>query len=168
MSKALVVIDMQNDFVTGPLGNTECQAVVPKIIQLLKDKSYDKIIFTRDTHTEDYLKTQEGQNLPVTHCIKGSDGWNIVKEIEEASGEHDIVDKDTFGSIELATRLKNYEEIDLAGVCTGICVISNALIIKAANPEARISVIETATACVTPESKQTALDAMKLCQIYIK
>lgn len=168
MKKALVIIDMQNDFVTGPLGNPECQAVVPEIIQILKNYSYDKLIFTRDTHSEDYLETQEGKNLPVEHCIKGTEGWNIVKEIEEAAGEHDIVDKISFGSVELAQQLKDYEEIDLAGVCTGICVISNALIIKAVNPEAKINVIENATACVTPESKQTALDTMKLCQINIK
>lgn len=168
MSKALVIIDMQNDFVTGPLGNPECQAVVPKIIQILKNDSYDKLIFTRDTHSEDYLNTQEGKNLPVEHCIQGTEGWNIVTEILEAAGEYDIVDKITFGSIELAQQLKDYEEIDLVGVCTGICVISNALIIKASNPEAKINVIEEATACVTPDSKQTAIDAMKLCQIYMK
>ncbi len=168
MKKALVIIDMQNDFVTGPLGNPECQAVVPEIIQIIKNSSYDKLIFTRDTHSEDYLETQEGKNLPVEHCIKGTEGWNIVKEIEAAAGEHEIVDKISFGSVELAQQLKDYEEIDLAGVCTGICVISNALIIKAVNPEAKINVIENATACVTPESKQTALDAMKLCQINIK
>lgn len=168
MSKALVIIDMQNDFVTGPLGNPECQAVVPKIVHILKNNSYDKLIFTRDTHTEDYLNTQEGKNLPVEHCIRGTDGWNIVKEILEAASEYDIVDKITFGSVELAQQLKDYEEIDLVGVCTGICVISNALIIKAINPETKINVIEDATACVTPDSKQTAIDAMKLCQIYIK
>lgn len=168
MSKALVVIDMQNDFVTGPLGNPQCQAVVPKIVQILKEESYDKIFFTRDTHTDNYLDTQEGKNLPVMHCIKDSEGWNVVREIEEAAGEHEIIDKITFGSIDLANALKDYEVIDLVGVCTGICVISNALVIKAMNPEARISVIESATACVTPESKHIALEAMKLCQIYMK
>ena len=167
MSKAFVIIDMQNDFVTGALGNPECQAVVPKIVHILKNNSYDKVIFTRDTHTEDYLNTQEGKNLPVEHCIKGTEGWNIVKEILEAASEYDIINKISFGSVELAEALKGYDEIDLTGVCTGICVISNALIIKAVNPEAKINVIEEATACVTPDSKQTALDAMKLCQINI-
>ncbi len=167
MSKALIVIDMQNDFITGSLGNPDCQAVVPNIVQILQQESYDKIIFTRDTHTKNYLQTQEGQNLPVEHCIQGTEGWNIIDELNDVAKKHSIVDKITFGSLDLPDQLKGIEEIDLVGVCTGICVISNALILKAAYPETRISVIESATACVTPESKQTALDAMKLCQINI-
>lgn len=168
MSKALIVIDMQNDFITGPLGNPDCQSVVPNIVQIIQQGSYDKIIFTRDTHSRDYLQTQEGKNLPVEHCIKGTKGWNIINELSGIANQHTIIDKITFGSMELPEQLKEYEEIDLVGVCTGICVISNAMILKAAYPEARISVISSATACVTPESKQTALDAMKLCQITIK
>lgn len=167
MSKALIVIDMQNDFITGPLGNPECQAVVPNIVQILQQNSYDKIIFTRDTHTKDYLQTQEGKNLPVEHCIQGTEGWNIINELSDFSSKHNIINKITFGSMDLPNQLKGMDEIDLVGVCTGICVISNAMILKAAYPEAQISVIESATACVTPESKQTALDAMKLCQIRI-
>lgn len=158
---------MQNDFITGPLGNAECQAVVPKIVQILQNESYDKIIFTRDTHTKDYLQTQEGKNLPVEHCIRDTNGWNIIDELAEYADKHHVVDKITFGSMDLPDLLKDIEEIDLTGVCTGICVISNAMILKAAYPETRISVIEAATACVTPQSKQTALDAMKLCQINI-
>ena len=167
MSKALIVIDMQNDFITGSLGNPECQAVVPNIVQILQQNSYDKIIFTRDTHAKDYLQTQEGKNLPVEHCIQGSEGWNIINELSNFASEHTVINKITFGSINLPDQLKGIEEIDLVGVCTGICVISNAMILKAAYPEARISVIESATACVSPESKQTALEAMKLCQINI-
>ena len=168
MSKALIVIDMQNDFITGPLGNPECQAVVPNIVQILQQDSYDKIIFTRDTHTENYLQTQEGKNLPVEHCIQGTQGWNIINELSDFAKKHIVIDKITFGSMHLPDQLKGIDEIDLVGVCTGICVISNAMILKAAYPETRISVIESATACVTPESKQTALDAMKLCQINMK
>lgn len=167
MSKALIVIDMQNDFITGPLGNPECQAVVPNIVQILQQNSYDKIIFTRDTHSENYLQTQEGKNLPVEHCIQGTEGWNIINELSDFAKKYTIIDKITFGSINLPTQLEGIDEFDLVGVCTGICVISNAMILKAAYPEARISVIESATACVTPQSKQTALEAMKLCQINI-
>lgn len=168
MSKALIVIDMQNDFITGPLGNSDCQSVVPKIVQIIQQGSYDKIIFTRDTHSRDYLQTQEGINLPVEHCIRDTKGWNIIDELSDIADQHTIIDKITFGSMELPGQLKEMEEIDLVGVCTGICVISNAMILKAAYPEARISVIASATACVTPKSKQTALDAMELCQITIK
>ncbi len=168
MSKALIVIDMQNDFITGPLGNPDCQRVVPNIVQIIQQESYDKIIFTRDTHDKNYLQTQEGKNLPVEHCIRDTQGWNIIDELSDLAHQHTIIDKITFGSLELPEQLKEIEEIELVGVCTGICVISNAMILKAAYPETRISVIASATACVTPESKQTALDAMKLCQITIK
>lgn len=168
MSRALIIVDMQNDFITGPLGNPDCQSVVPNIVQIIRQESYDKIIFTRDTHDKNYLQTQEGKNLPVEHCIQGTEGWNIIDELFDTANQHTIIDKITFGSMELPELLKEMEEIDLVGVCTGICVISNAMILKAAYPEARISVIAYATACVTPDSKQTALDAMKLCQIAIK
>lgn len=168
MSKALIVIDMQNDFITGPLGNPDCRSVVPNIVQTIQQGSYDQIIFTRDTHTENYLQTQEGRNLPVEHCIQGTEGWNIIDELSGIADQHTIIDKITFGSMKLPDYLKDNEEIDLVGVCTGICVISNAMILKAAYPETKISVIASATACVTPESKQTALDAMELCQITIK
>lgn len=176
MKKILIVIDMQNDFTSGALGNDACEAVVPRVCDIIKFGNYDDIILTRDTHDEDYLKSQEGKNLPVTHCIRGTDGWQIRQEILDAIGnlEYTVFDKPTFGSVELACNLDDYiddikdTEVDIVGVCTGICVISNALLIKAFYPELKINVIADACACASPESHQTALDAMKLCQINIK
>ena len=135
--KILVVVDMQYDFTTGPLGNKECAAVIPNVISAIKNDTYDHIIFTKDTHQNNYLQTQEGQKLPVPHCIEGSDGWNIVDEVFcAADGKHiEVVCKPTFGSVELGELLERYSneseepvEVDFCGVCTGICVISNAMI----------------------------------------
>lgn len=174
--KILVVIDMQNDFTSGVLGNKECEEVVPKIVDIINKEDYDEIYLTRDTHTDNYLKTQEGKKLPVKHCIKGTEGWQIRKEIMDAVKDKlfYIIDKPAFGSLKLAEDIKTaYEakqknlEIILVGVCTGICVISNAMILKAALPEAVITVKKDACACVTPESHKTALDAMKMCHINI-
>ena len=174
--KILVVVDMQYDFTTGPLGNKECVAVIPNVISAIKNDTYDHIIFTKDTHQNNYLQTQEGQKLPVPHCIEGSDGWNIVDEVFcTADGKHiDVVCKPTFGSIELGGLLERYSdeseepvEVDFCGVCTGICVISNAMITKAFIPEAKVCIIEKACACVTPQSHQTAIEAMRTCQIDI-
>lgn len=168
MSRLLIVVDMQNDFVTGCLGTKEAQAIVPKVSDLVNHFDGD-VWFTRDTHDENYLNTQEGKKLPVTHCIKGTDGWEIVPEIKELIHGDTVIDKPTFGSMELAKKLENtsYDEIYLCGVCTGICVISNAMLIKAVTPETPIKVIANACACVTPESHNTALEAMKLCQIEV-
>lgn len=176
MKKILVVIDMQNDFITGPLGNAECRAVVPKVADVIRYGEYDEIYATRDTHGEDYLNTQEGKKLPIAHCIKGTDGWELHPLIADAlrsSGEkHKIIDKYTFGSMYLGKLLEEYllgenVQVDFVGICTGICVISNVMIVKAALPVARICVIEDACACVTPESHRTAIEAMKTCQIDI-
>ena len=168
MKKALVIIDMQVDFLIGALGNKECEAVVPEVLDILKTNRYDAVFATKDTHQEDYMETQEGKNLPVVHCIEGTAGWQIDEKIEAAlPAGSSVITKPTFGSVELAKALEDYDEVDLVGVCTGICVISNALVIKAFHPEMKINVIERATACVTPESKKTALDAMKLCHINI-
>lgn len=174
--KILVVVDMQNDFTSGALGNKECEGVVPKVVDIINNEEFDEIILTRDTHQSNYLETQEGKKLPVEHCIKDTDGWQIRDEIISAvrDKKHSIIDKSTFGSIYLAMALncvldeekKNYD-ITLVGVCTGICVISNALLLKAYFPEAKINVRADACACVTPESHKTALEAMKMCQINI-
>ena len=169
--KYLIVVDMQNDFIDGALGTAEAVAILPKVKE--KIESFDgEIIFTRDTHNPDYLATQEGRNLPVEHCIKGSDGWQINAELE-ALRKEEAVDKPSFGSVELARMLKEYDEkeriesIELVGLCTDICVISNAMIIKAYLPETPISVDASCCAGVTPESHQRALDAMAVCQIKI-
>lgn len=171
--KILIVVDMQNDFIDGALGTKEAEAIVKnvkdKICQYKEEKQL--ILFTRDTHEENYLETREGKYLPVVHCIRGSRGWNIKDTLAD---EGDIiVDKPTFGSLELVERIKfltedaKIESIELIGLCTDICVISNAMICKAAFPEADIFVDSKCCAGVTSESHHTALEAMKMCQIII-
>ncbi len=166
--KVLCVIDMQNDFIDGALGTKEAEAIVENVknkIELYR-KNGDTVIFTRDTHTEDYMNTQEGKNLPVPHCIKGSEGWEISKCLDTASDK--IIDKPTFGSFELAdyvASLENVSEIELVGLCTDICVISNALLLKAKLTETPIKVDSSCCAGVTPESHLNALNSMKMCQI---
>ena len=178
MKKILIIVDMQKDFTNGVLGNAECEATVKKVEKIIKTRPYDKIYLTRDTHHDNYLETQEGKKLPVLHCIKGSDGWQIREEIMQAVSDnymksaYEVLDKATFGSMELGKYLEresltNDLEIHFVGVCTGICVISNVLIAKATLPEAKICVIEDACACVTPESHRTAIKAMKTCQVDI-
>ena len=169
--KFLIVVDMQNDFIDGALGTKEAVAILPAVKE--KIESFDgRIIFTRDTHEADYLGTQEGANLPVEHCIKDTDGWQINAELE-ALRKNEAIDKPSFGSAGLAEKLKSYNEkekiesIELIGLCTDICVISNAMIIKAYLPETPISVDASCCAGVTPESHQRALDAMAVCQIKI-
>ncbi|MBQ7357313.1 MAG: cysteine hydrolase [Clostridia bacterium] len=166
--KILVVVDMQNDFIDGALGTPEAVAIVPYVKGLIE--SFDgKVIFTRDTHTENYMDTQEGKNLPVPHCIKGTHGWEIRAELD-ALRKTDAIDKITFGSSQLPDVLAkeaDIESITFAGLCTDICVISNAMIVKAYFPEIPVIVDARACAGVTPESHKTALDAMKMCQIKI-
>lgn len=172
--KILVVIDMQNDFVTGALGTKEAEAIVPRVVKRIEEaeESGEEIIFTRDTHGDDYSVTREGRRLPVSHCIKGSSGWMIVPELGKSANGHLIVDKPTFGSEALPDLIRNIcggapEELELIGLCTDICVISNTMVLKAAFPEAEISVRASCCAGVTPESHRTALDAMSACQIDI-
>lgn len=167
----LVVVDMQNDFIDGALGTKEAEAIVPKVVD--KIKSFQGLILaTRDTHEEDYLSTQEGKKLPVKHCIKGSVGWELREEIAELIKEKPV-DKPTFGSRELAERLyelnktEYIESITLIGLCTDICVISNALLLKAFLPEVPISVDKNCCAGVTVKSHDEALNAMGMCQIQI-
>ena len=171
MQKILVVVDMQNDFIDGALGTKEAVAIVPNVKE--KIESFDgKVIFTRDTHPESYLDSQEGRNLPVSHCIKGSDGWQISPELIGFC-KSDPIDKPTFGSVELGELLKKendaeeIESITFIGLCTDICVVSNALIIKAAFPNANVSVCKSCCAGVTPQSHDAALTTMQMCQIDI-
>ena len=179
MNHVLVVIDMQKDFIDGSLGTAEAQKIVDKVIK--KIETWDGPVFaTRDTHDENYLNSLEGKNLPVVHCVRGSDGWQIEPGVEAALKKKGaaIVDKPTFGSMELARMLLGQNagffdgsgpiaEVVLVGLCTGICVISNALMMKAAMPNVPIKVDASCCACVTPESHKTALEAMKLCQVEI-
>lgn len=171
--KFLIVVDMQNDFIDGALGTKEAVAILPAV--KAKIEGFDgRVIFTRDTHEEDYLSSQEGKNLPVEHCIKGSDGWQINESLDVLRKE-EPVDKPTFGSIALGQLLKAYdtydekiESITLIGLCTDICVISNAMIIKAFLPETPVIVDDSCCAGVTPESHQNALNAMQMCQIKVE
>ena len=170
MKKILVVVDMQNDFIDGALGTAEAVAIVPKVAE--KIKNFDgTVLYTRDTHEENYMETQEGKNLPVPHCIRDTEGWQIRAELQQAGAE--VVDKPTFGSRALAEKLvemnreEAIESITLIGLCTDICVISNAFVIKAFLPETPIIVDAACCAGVTPESHARALEAMKVCQIAV-
>ena len=167
--KYLIVVDMQKDFITGSLGSKMATSIVSNVVD--KVKGFDgKVIFTRDTHLDDYLKTQEGTKLPIPHCIKESDGWQICDELYPFVNT--VIDKVTFGSMELPQYIKNLsesiEEITLCGLCTDICVISNAMILKAAFPEVKICVDASCCAGVTEESHNTALAAMRAVQIEIE
>ena len=171
MRKILVVIDMQNDFINGSLGTVEAVNIIPPVIEKIKsyrENNYD-IVFTKDTHEADYLNTAEGKKLPVQHCIKNTSGWELNPEVSHVVESSKVFDKPSFGSVELAEYLKkeNYEEIELIGLCTDICVISNALLIKAYLPESSIRVDSNCCAGVTNESHNNALEAMKMCQIDI-
>ena len=169
--KTLIVIDMQKDFIDGSLGTKEAQAIVPHVAAKIKEyeQNGDEIIFTRDTHGEDYLDTPEGRKLPVKHCIQGTPGWQICGELQPFAAN--VVDKLSFGSISLPRLLAlegTPESIELCGLCTDICVISNAMILKSAFPEARVSVDSACCAGVTEESHATALNAMRAVQIEVK
>lgn len=168
MSEILIVVDMQNDFIDGALGTAEAVAIVPYVKNLIEN--FDgKVFFTRDTHFEDYMQTQEGKNLPVPHCIKGTDGWQIRPELD-ALRKTEAIDKLTFGSSELVAILGQEESIDgitFVGLCTDICVISNAMVVKAFYPEVPLTVDARGCAGVTPESHKRALEAMKTCQIRV-
>lgn len=170
LMKALVVIDMQNDFIDGALGTAEAVGIVEKVKRKIEQarKNGDKIIFTRDTHEENYLATLEGRKLPVPHCISGTHGWQISDKLDAKDAL--IFDKPTFGSTALAQYLaeeSELSEIELCGLCTDICVISNAMLIKAYLPETTIKVDSSCCAGVTPQSHRNALEAMKMCQIEV-
>lgn len=165
MKKTLIVIDMQNDFIDGSLGTAEAVQIVGNVaakIQEYKSRG-DEIIFTRDTHHKNYMETNEGKHLPVVHCIEGTKGWEIREELDTEGAK--IIDKPSFGY----TGWGNYafEEVELVGLCTDICVVSNALIIKALFPEIKVSVDASCCAGVTPESHDAALKTMQMCQVEI-
>lgn len=172
--KILIVIDMQNDFISGSLGTKEAEGIVESVKEKIENFDGD-VFFTRDTHFENYALTQEGKNLPVEHCIKDSDGWSIHPELEKLRKklQAPVFDKITFGSQELVEKLcqinktTKIQEIVLVGLCTDICVISNALTIKTFLPEVTIIVDSSCCAGVTPQSHENALNAMKMCQIKI-
>ena len=169
--KTLIVVDMQKDFIDGSLGTKEAVAIVDNVKKKIEE--FDgEVYFTRDTHQTDYLNTQEGGKLPVEHCIEGTDGWEIAKELRNLV-KNTPINKPTFGSRELAEMLcrlndgTNIESVELIGLCTDICVISNAMVIKAFLPEVPIYVDSSCCAGVTPESHDRALETMKVCQINV-
>ena len=167
--KLLIVVDMQNDFIDGALGTPEAVAILPHVKERI-ERFDGKVIFTRDTHFENYMDTQEGKNLPVPHCIKNTDGWQIRAELD-ALRTTEALDKLTFGSrdlVEVIGREENVESITFLGLCTDICVISNVLLTKAFYPEIPLFVDAKGCAGVTPESHRNALAAMKMCQVTIE
>ena len=174
--KVLIVVDMQTDFVDGALGTPEAVAIVPNVVQRVAQgiEQGETILFTRDTHEPDYMDSQEGRNLPVPHCIRDTEGWEIIPQLKPYIVGFAPVDKPTFGSVNLAQTLAAIhqgtpiEHITLIGLCTDICVISNALLLKAFLPEVPISVDASCCAGVTPQSHLNALSAMKLCQITVE
>lgn len=178
--KILVVVDMQKDFVDGALGTKEAVDITPNVVKKINEFDGD-IFVTLDTHSENYLDTQEGHNLPVVHCVKNTEGWKLDKAVDEAIENAKgrginvkVFEKPTFGSSKLGNALgeinakDGISEITFIGLCTGICVISNVMIAKAFMPEVPITVDSRCCACVTPDSHKTALEAMKLCQIKIE
>ena len=172
MRRLLIVVDMQNDFVDGALGTPEAVAILPAVkarIEAAKETGED-IIFTRDTHQPNYMETQEGRKLPVPHCIENTPGWEIVPQLRELTAGCLVIDKPTFGSVKLGEILTGREDIEaitLIGLCTDICVISNAMICKAALSEVPVTVEAACCAGVTPSSHDNALSAMKMCQIEV-
>lgn len=176
MRNILIVVDMQKDFVTGALASAEAQAILPKVKEKIEvyDRAGKEIIFTRDTHGEDYMQTNEGKHLPVPHCIKGTDGWQICAELTDGiTSEYKTVDKPTFGFLGwkdvLASETADGSDLDveMVGVCTDICVVSNALILKALYPEATVRVDAGCCAGVTPEAHAAALVTMRACQVDV-
>lgn len=169
----LIVVDMQKDFIDGALGTAEAQAILPKVVEKVRHWQ-GETLFTRDTHQEDYLSTQEGKHLPVIHCVEGTDGWQIAPTLQEYVTSPPL-DKPTFGSLTLISHLvemigntpQKEVSITLVGLCTDICVLSNAIILKPAFPEATIIVDGECCAGVTPASHQNALSAMTMCQITV-
>ena len=173
MKKILIVVDMQNDFVDGALGTKEAVSMVDHVVEKIENFVGD-IIVTYDTHQENYMDTQEGKNLPVPHCIRGTEGWELDQRVQEALNKkkYKIIEKPTFGAVELPEYVKaTYDpseiSIELIGLCTDICVVSNALLLKAHFVETEISVDASCCAGVTPESHEAALTTMKMCQVKV-
>lgn len=169
MKKCLIIVDVQNDFVDGSLGTKEAQAMLPHLIEKLTALTDTDLFFTLDTHGPDYLDTQEGKHLPVPHCIKPEKGWEIVPQLLPFTKKAKaLIEKPTFGSTALPAYVAEYDEIELVGLCTDICVVSNALLLKAFFPEKTIRVDASCCAGVTPASHQSALMTMQSCQIEIE
>ena len=173
MRKVLLVIDMQNDFIDGALGTAEAAAIVDRVAEEIGKYPPENVFATRDTHPENYLDTQEGRNLPVVHCVKGTAGWQLNGKIANVLAGAQIVDKPTFGSVALAEKMAEMaqnEDLDitLVGLCTDICVVSNALLLKAFLPETPVRVIADCCAGVTPQSHAAALETMKMCQVQVE
>lgn len=174
MSKYLVVVDMQNDFIDGSLGSEAAQAVLPRVIDKIKNFP-GTVVYTRDTHDEDYLETLEGKNLPVVHCVRDTEGWEFQKDIKEmqTASRSLVFDKETFGSIQMAgclqgiDRMAPIEEVIVIGLCTDICVMANAALIRTAMPNTPIRVDASCCAGTTPEAHECALKAMKALQIEV-
>ena len=164
MRKLLVVVDMQNDFIDGSLGTAEAVQIVDNVVDEIGKYDVKDVFATRDTHPENYLETQEGRKLPVVHCVKGTKGWEIADGLYVAGA--DCIDKPNFGWPNWNER--SFDEIELVGLCTDICVVSNALILKAQFPDVPVSVDASCCAGVTPDSHEAALITMKMCQIDIK
>lgn len=172
MRRILIVVDMQKDFIDGALGTPEARAIVAPLVELMGGYAPGDLFATRDTHPENYLETQEGRRLPVPHCVRGTPGWQLDPRVQAALGGGRIFDKPCFGSVELAqemARLAAQEplEITLAGLCTDICVVSNALLLKAFLPETAVRVAAGCCAGVTPQSHQAALTTMQMCQVEL-
>ena len=178
--KILVVIDVQNDFITGALRNEEAIKNVPNIVKKIREFNGDAIFYTMDTHEENYLQTNEGQKLPVVHCVKGTEGWNIETNVQAALNDAKLrnikvvcVEKPTFGSFDLVDEIKRVSlwanlDIEFVGFCTDICVVSNALMAKAAfYDKATVKVVENCCAGVTPETHFAACKTMQMCQIDV-
>ena len=178
MKKFLIVVDMQNDFIDGALGTKEALAIVPGVVEKIGAYDPDCVYATRDTHGEDYLKTREGEKLPVPHCIRGTEGWEVRREVAGAMPGAVYVNKPLFGSTELARLLKERlkedgiaereAQIELIGLCTDICVVSNALLVKARLPEVPLTVDASCCAGVTPEAHQHALAVLRSCLITVE
>ena len=172
MRKLLIVIDMQNDFIDAALGTKEAVSIVEAVKEKIRSYPAEDVIATMDTHGDNYMDTQEGRYLPVPHCIRGSEGWKIRPDIEELLAGAKIYEKPTFGSTKMAEDMKALAEkeeieLELIGLCTDICVVSNALLLKASMPEVKISVDAACCAGVTPEKHLAALETMRSCQIQV-
>ena len=175
MKTILIAVDLQNDFISGALGTKEAEAIVPAAAARIRElrQAGAEIFATLDTHGEDYMETREGRKLPVPHCIRNTEGWRLHPEIRDALGDCTLVEKPTFGSVRLPVLVRERigeggaAAIELIGLCTDICVVSNALLLKAAFPEAEIRVNAACCAGVTPEKHRAALETMASCQIDI-
>lgn len=172
MKKVLIVVDMQNDFINGTLGTAEAAKIIPNVLNKIKTYPIENIYATRDTHYKNYLLTKEGRNLPIKHCIKNTKGWSIYPEIRAFISDKNIYNKPTFGCIDLAKELQKINktepiDIEIIGLCTDICVVSNALLLKAYMPECNITVDSNCCAGVTVDKHNAALETMRSCQINI-